>query len=377
MVAPDISILNRATRVEAALKRLQSKIVGMQQRINESRKRSTIWMNVWYMIEGGSPEARRLDRYLGVVRRSLDGIERFYDVVGLNLEEANAVLERVEKNARWLTQEVETIERSLAVPKPAPQTPAVQEVKETPQVQEEEKPQVLLQRPALEIALASRNDHHGEDSFREVRNQSGDLKGLVICDGITNANGRLASNVVCEVIQREFLGINATSDIKALRSQLDLMLTRTTRHLREEATRRGTEETATTMLLAFSDGHSNYVYYIGDGTVRQFSEDAYSIGDYLMTYERGGALGGYISSSGMYSSPTFLWVDCRVTEGSFLVVATDGAELFDLNNHLRLAKSLREDYAEGRKPLQLVLEQYLDGIENRHDDATIGVIWVT
>lgn len=346
---------------------------------------------------------KKLGKELAEYRRKIEDqrelIRRFYELIGVNLSNATGVLDMVSNRARYLSYAIEDLEENIGEPRTTPpkhEAPAAP-AHESPAAsatsaleRQVEPPKELARRePAIRsvyefqkgvpegihVAWATRNDHHGEDFAMEIVNSDSDLRGVVICDGVTNANGGLASSSIAKFVQAGFKRIRSSENLRVLRSQIDLLVQEAARQLGIEARSRGVPETATTLLLAFADSHGFYVYYLGDGTVRQYSEDAYSVGDYLMTYERGGALGGYISSNGIVSRPTFLYVDSPVTTGSFLVLATDGAELANPQNHITLGTMLREDFASGRKPLRGVLETYLDGLRDRIDDSTIGVIW--
>lgn len=324
-------------------------------------------------------------------------IRRFYELIGVNLFNATAILDMVARRSRSLSDAVGGLEGkigSVRSPPPKHESPvaAVAPVQafEKPAEPAQEKPRELPKQEPLvlpihelprevpkgvQVAWATRNDRHGEDSAMEIVNSDGDLRGVVVCDGVTNANGGVASVSVSKFIQAGFKRVRASENLRVVRSQIDLLVQEAARQVGIEARSKRVPETATTLLLAFTDSRGFYVYYIGDGTVRQYSEDAYSIGDYLMTYERGGALGGYISSNGIVSRPTFMYVDCPVTSGNFLVLATDGAELANPQNHVIFSTMLRDEFTSNGKPLRGVLENYLDGLRDRLDDATVGVIW--
>lgn len=230
-------------------------------------------------------------------------------------------------------------------------------------------------KPEIEIQYSSRNDKHHEDSVRIIANSHQNLKGIVICDGITNANGEVAARIVAETVDAEFRGMQKTSDVEKIRSQLDSIVNKAVDNIRERAGS-GQRETATTLLLAFTDGSGFFIYYIGDGTIRQFTDDFYSVADYLLTYERGGALQGYIGSAGVISMPTLVYVDNKPSRGTVLLLASDGAELSDMENHLSLANKLRDALAPGEGSLRTILDEYLEHLTHRTDDATIGAIWI-
>ena len=344
---------------------------------------------------------KKLGKELAEYRRKIEDqrglIRRSYELIGVNLSNATGVPNMVSKRARYLTYMIEDLEENIGEPRTTPPKHEAPAAHESPAAaatsaleRQVEQPKELAKRePAMrsvyefhkevpkgiDVAWATRNGRHGEDLAMEIVNSDGDLRGVVICDGVTNANGGLASSSIAKFVQAGFKRIRSSENLRVLRSQIDLLVQEATRQLGIEARSKGVPETATTLLLAFADSHGFYVYYLGDGTVRQYSEDAYSVGDYLMTYERGGALGGYISSIGIVSRPTFLYVDSPVTTGSFLVLPTDGAELANPQNHIALGTMLREDFASGRKPFRGVLEAYLDGLHDRIDDSTIGVTW--
>jgi hypothetical protein len=376
--------------------------------LNEIDRRITI-LFVKYDSGAKSPRSlftfgdrhKKLGKDLADYRRRIEEqralIRRFYELIGVNLTNATGVLDMVDKRARYLSYVIEDLEESIGEPQTAPPKHEAPPAYESPAVaptsaseaQAEPPKEPARREPAIRplyevhkevpkgihVAWATRNDRHGEDFAMEIVNSDGNLHGVAICDGVTNANGGLASSSIAKFVQAGFKRIHSSENLRVVRSQIDLLVQEAARQLGIEARSKGVPETATTLLLAFADGHGFYVYYLGDGTVRQYSEDAYSVGDYLMTYERGGALGGYISSNGIVSRPTFLYVDSSVTTGSFLVLATDGAELANPQNHITLGTMLREDFASGRKPLRGVLEAYLDGLHDRIDDSTIGVIW--
>lgn len=348
---------------------------------------------------------RELSQYKEKIQDQRDELRRFYDLIGVNLDNATGLLDIVARRIRDLSETVDALEGRIAPAAKAPpkhetpasappkheapavpSTTALEKPSGPPHISKEEpiKPEPkaipVYERPrevpkGVQVAWATRNDRHGEDFAMELTNSIGDLHGIVICDGVTNANGGVASASIAKSVQAGFKRVQSSENLRVIRSQIDLLVQDASRQLGIEARSKGVPETATTILLAFADNRGLYVYYLGDGTVRQYSEDAYSVGDYLMTYGRGGALGGYISSGGIVSRPTFLYVDCPVTSGTFLVLATDGAELANLENHIALGTMLRDRFVGGKEPLRGVLEAYLDGLRDRIDDATVGVIW--
>ncbi len=231
--------------------------------------------------------------------------------------------------------------------------------------------------PQIAVEFSTRNDKHHEDAVRVVINDRKNLKGIVVCDGITNANGELAASATAETVQTEFRRMEETSDVGKIRKQLDWIVAKAVDNIRGRGNSKHPIETATTLLLAFTDGSGFFIYYIGDGTIRQFTADAYSVADYLLTYDRGGALQGYVSSSGVVSSPTFVYVNSKVSQDNILVLASDGAELNDTENHLYLANKLRTGLSPRKDSLRKILDDYLEHLDHRTDDATIGAIWVT
>ena len=372
--------LKIAERLEAELNDLERVISVLFSKYDSGAE----WPRSRFMIGDRHKKLRKeLTKYRDETRKQRDGVRRFYELVGVNLDNAGIVLKIAARNTKDLSAALEELAREVGVvqvPVPISKEPVATPPAPKPEEKREYQPPLAAEPPkplpiGVQVAWATRNDRHGEDNVMEIANESGELRGIVVCDGVTNANGGLAAVSIAKSVQSGFRGFRTSENLGVLRSQLDLLVQEATRRLGNEANSKGVVQTATTLLIAFADKRGFYVYYIGDGTVRQYSEDAYSVGDYLLTYERGGALGGYISSAGIMSRPTFLFIDSQVTQGSFLVLATDGAELANPQNHLTFGTMLRDDCASGRKPLREVLETYLDGIRDRIDDATIGVVW--
>ncbi len=371
-------LINEARRIAGALDELDRRARALQsqhaRRVEIQTKRISLWTFDLDYFGKHSRLKRAIDRCAVAIKQESENLERFYELISVNLDSAVAVVNIAQRNMSRLAQELEGLEHEASKasqPKPTilqPQEPSKEPPKEP--IRE------TLPLRNLEIAYATRNEHHGEDSVREIQNNSGELKGLVVCDGITNSNGATASKVIAESIQSEFRTVRFTGEAMALRSQLDLCLTRAVRRLHEVAEQKGIPETATTLLVGFTDGKTFYLYYLGDGTIREYSEDAYSVADMLLTYERGGALAGYVSSLGITGKPSFASSENHSTEGKYLILATDGAELGVAENHYALGAILRDTAINHSQSIRDALEKYLDTMPQRSDDSTIGAIWI-
>lgn len=230
----------------------------------------------------------------------------------------------------------------------------------------------------VKIAFTSLNDVHGQDAVAILSNSYLNLAGLVLCDGVTNASGELAAKVTTEVVAKEFQALRHLGNAKEIREQLVAILQRASELIRQQV-RKSNDliDSATTVLIAFTDGVAYYILYLGDGTIRHFTQDTYSVADYLLTYNRGGALQGFLSAKGIVSEPSFVYVDTPFTEGSFLVLGTDGAELSEVSNHLKFAEILKASVSNsGKDSLYACLKQYLEKLSTRDDDTTLGIIWI-
>ncbi len=230
----------------------------------------------------------------------------------------------------------------------------------------------------VELAWAIRNDVHGEDAIGVLQSFDGNLKGIIICDGVSKANGRIASSTTVHVFQNAFMyAISHDGDPSQLEETLDELIYSAPQNIQKELEIELNDPkapAATTALVGLTDGNYLYAYYIGDGAILHYSGDLLSYATYLVNYNRGGKLEGYVSGQGVSALPTFLSVRQVFSDGSYLVLATDGVDLLNPTNYTTFWNYLNK-HVQKSMSLQEVLDNFIQEIP-KIDDASIGVIYV-
>ncbi len=229
----------------------------------------------------------------------------------------------------------------------------------------------------VQIVTYSRNEFHGHDSVGTFETEDGHLRGIIICDGVSQTHGDVASRIMVQIMKEAFsMAVSHDGNPSAIESVLDDIMYAAPQNMRFALLEEGiqAEDAATTAMIGATDGNYIYVYYIGDGAILHFSGDLQSSASYLISYLRNGKLEGYISSKGVSSLPTFLSVRQSFAEGSFLVMATDGISFNDPETYKSLWLHLHGVKLE-KFSLEEGMKHFLDRL-NLHDDATIGVMYV-
>jgi len=227
----------------------------------------------------------------------------------------------------------------------------------------------------VEVACKSVNEVHGEDSFRLI---DSNLKGFVVCDGVTNANGAVASSTVASAFKWAFDEFVAPAGLEdTVRNALKDALA----ELKDELKEKGFESSATTFILALTDGLSFYIYYSGDGYIYHFRGDLGAYATYMLPHSYGSQLFGYVGyvNGREFSLYNSIRVKPCLEHGSFLVIGTDGTEL-ERGPKGGLAKFYEKlsKVKKGEMKLEECIEEYLENLKKSglNDDATLGVIWL-
>jgi len=235
---------------------------------------------------------------------------------------------------------------------------------------------------------ACRNDAHGEDAGCILRDSTGRLVGVIVCDGVSETRGALASNVVTKVFKNELSKYAYGKDGEDLESFLDNTLRTAVERLADEYRRRHKvvsvgekdEDSATTLLLSLTDGENFYIYYLGDGYIYYFDSKEERLLPYMIRYKVGTMLAGYVSAvEGLVSKPVFLKIRREDVGGDIVVVSTDGADFSqkeNLERYNNLIRSLASISEEGFDPIKAVTYHIISLGERTFDDATIGFVGV-
>lgn len=226
----------------------------------------------------------------------------------------------------------------------------------------------------IEVACKSLNQVHGEDAYQFINSN---LKGIVIGDGISNANGGLASRLVTSIFKQSFKGFVPPVGIE---DTVDHSLDSALETLKNYVHQKEMTGSATTLILVLTDGLNIYIFYSGDGYIYHFRGDLGSYGSYMVAHNYGSALAGYIGYVDGKKYRVYNSMKVRALDnGSFIIIATDGAELDReqdgglVNFYKRLTK-----VKEGEMSLEEAIDSYLNELKGTalKDDATIGVIWL-
>ncbi len=229
----------------------------------------------------------------------------------------------------------------------------------------------------VKIATYSRNDFHGHDAVGTFETVDGHLRGIIICDGVSQTLGSVASRIMVQIMNEAFsYAITHDGNPAELESVLDDLMYAAPQNMRFALLEEGvkSEDAATTVMIGATDGNYIYVYYLGDGTILHFNGDLQASASYLIPYSRGGKLEGYVSSKGVSSLPTFLAVRQSFPEGSFLIMATDGISFNNPDIYKSLWLHLHGVRME-KFSLEDGLQHFMSKLEVK-DDATIGVMYV-
>jgi len=225
----------------------------------------------------------------------------------------------------------------------------------------------------VELACSSINEAHGQDAYELISFKL--LKGVVVCDGVSNANGEIASRIVSRRVKEVFSGYIPAEGIN---TALELALKDSLRKIKDELRKRNKESSATTFILALTDGSSLYIHYSGDGYIHHFREDLNAYSSYLLSHAVGSALMGYVGYVNGRYVKVYNSLKVNVAHGSFLGVATDG-DMLDrgAKGKLVVLYNLLRKVRKGELNLSGAVNEYLRSVKSElKDDATLAIIWL-
>ncbi|MCY3414034.1 MAG: hypothetical protein INQ03_20490 [Candidatus Heimdallarchaeota archaeon] len=254
------------------------------------------------------------------------------------------------------------------------------------------------QSPHIAVAAANRpKTGKDEDRYTLVQSKDGVIRGMVICDGISNSGsadngdkigGEEAAEICTQIFKEEFLNVDA----HYIYANFEIIVKESIKKIQHILSERNSIS-KTTFILLLTDGYHSFISYLGDGTIIQLRSDGVSASAHLLFAHKATsrALSGFIAKEELQKEPVIQVLNNPfLDEGIFFVIATDGmgfpagpiAKDFTPQVMLRF---IRENRSKKKKlqlfsdvEMQVILDEFLASIDNSFisDDITLGIVSV-